>query len=687
MAYEIRYTDTVNKGTIIVEDGTLNTETSLTFPGRSSTGYGQAVAENFLHLLENFANPTAPLRPVEGQLWYDNTEGVDQLKVYDGTTWSSAGGLKKATSQPAVANSVAGDLWVNTDSQQLYLFTGSAWVLVGPSFSDGLLTGAQSEAIVGSDDVTYNVLVIKIEDQPAAIISKQSFVPKTAIAGFRAGIQAGYNLSSVALVGTETLKYYGTAEKADALVVGGETVAASNFLRGDGPSTTNFQLKVKSNDGVQIGTGGQLSVKISGEAAVLEHSTSGSNIDFRLREGTRTNTVLRIDSTQKVGINNIAPDEDLDVIGNVQITPKPDDVTTGILKIESTATATDFNEGSIITKGGIGVALDAYIGRNLTVDGILTTGSNITPDAGSNGVQNIGSPSLKYDQVYANTFYGNLQGNVNGTVSGRSGSADKLSSATTFAVSGDVTPNSFAFDGQTGGSTKTFDIRIANSFISNKEVTYDVENADEILVNKVIGLSGLYRVTKRNFLKTIPLNPPGLIAPYGGSEAPRGWLLCDGSEVRKSDYNDLWLAIGHNFKDPSLVSDNGVNFFTLPDLRGRFPLGADNMGGPAANRVSGLGASAVGNSAGSQEKTIAIENLPEHEHDMEGPSGTQYYGIRVGAGAVVDPEAITLPIEPGAGGTQGLASSGGVLTTSTLGSALDVMNPYLTINYIIYTGQ
>lgn len=687
MAYEIRYTDTVNKGTIIVEDGTLNTETSLTFPGRSSTGYGQAVAENFLHLLENFANPTAPERPVEGQLWYDNTEGVDQLKVYDGTTWSSAGGLKKATAQPAVANSVAGDLWVNTDSQQLYLFTGSAWVLVGPSFSDGLLTGAQSEAIVGSDDVTYNVLVIKIENQPAAIISKQSFVPKTAIAGFRTGIRAGYNLSSVALVGSEILKYYGTAEKSDALVVGGETVAASNFLRGDGPSTTNFQLKVKSNDGVQIGTGGQLAVKISGEAAVIEHSTSGSNIDFKLRDGTRTNTVLRIDSTQKVGINNIAPDEDLDVIGNVQISPKTDDVTTGILKIESTVTATDFNEGSIITKGGIGVALDAYIGRNLTVDGILVTGSNITPETGSNGIQNIGSPSLKYDQVYANTFYGNLQGNVNGTVSGRSGSADKLSSATTFAVSGDVTPNSFAFDGQTGGSTKTFDIRVANSFISNKEVTYDVENADEILINKVIGVSGLYRVTKRNFLKTIPLNPPGIIAPYGGSEAPTGWLLCDGSEVRKSDYNDLWLAIGHNFKDPSLVSDNGVNFFTLPDLRGRFALGADNMGGPPANRVTGLGASAVGNSAGSQEKTIAVENLPEHEHDMEGPSGTQYYGIRVGAGAVVDPEAITLPIEPGAGGTQGLASSGGVLTTSTLGSALDVMNPYLTINYIIYTGQ
>jgi hypothetical protein len=207
MAYEINYTDTVNKGSIVVEDGALNTETSLSLPGRYTTAYGQAVSENFLHLLENFANDTAPNRPVEGQLWYDTTSGVDQLKIYDGTNWVASGGLKKASAAPAVSNSSAGDLWVNTESQQLYLFTGSAWVLVGPDFSDGLLTGAQSQAIVGTDDVTYNVLVIKIEDQPAIIISTQAFIPKTAIKGFRSGISPGMNIANEAIVGTQTLKY------------------------------------------------------------------------------------------------------------------------------------------------------------------------------------------------------------------------------------------------------------------------------------------------------------------------------------------------------------------------------------------------------------------------------------------------------------------------------------------------
>ena len=175
--------------------------------------------------------------------------------------------------------------------------------------------------------------------------------------------------------------------------------------------------------------------------------------------------------------------------------------------------------------------------------------------------------------------------------------------------------------------------------------------------------------------------------PYGGQEAPAGWLLCDGTEVRKSDFNTLWLAIQHNFKDASLVSDNGVNYFTLPDFRGRFALGLDNMGGPSANRVTSIAADAIGGNAGAETNTIATNNLPEHEHDLEGASGTQFYGIRVGAGEPVDENAIALPIEPGLGGTQGIASSGGIKTETALGDPFNVMNPYLAVNYIIYTGD
>jgi len=684
MAYEINYTDSVNKGAITIEDGTINQSTSLAFPGRTTTSYGQAINENFLHLLENFANSSAPNSPVEGQLWYDNSDGVDQLKIYDGTNWVTAGGLKKAASAPEVANSNPGDLWANTDTQQLYLFTGSNWILIGPEFSDGLLTGTSADNILGDDDVAYNILTVKIEDQIAAIFSSQAFVPKTTIPGFRAGLNAGLNLSTEALVGTEILKYWGTAEKAESLIIGGEAVAASNFLRGNASSTTNFDLKVKNNEGIQVGSGGQLSMFISGEAGVIQHNVSGSNIDFRLRNGDLIPTVLRLDSAGNVGINTGAPEEKLEISGNIKITPETGVPDSGFIQVESTVQSSNISTGSIRTKGGVGVARDVHIGGNLYVEG-ATTIANLAPDANSS--RNIGTASNKFDQIYANTFIGNIQGNVSGTVSGRAGSADKLASATTFAATGDVDNVSFEFDGQTGGSTKTFSLRIANSFISNKEVTYDAGNADELLLNKTTGTTGVYRITKRNFLKTIPLVPAGTIVPFGGEEAPDGWLICDGAEVKKSDYTTLFNVILYNFKDASLLSDAGVNTFALPDLRGRFPLGLDNMGGPSANRVTNIAADAIGGNAGTEEQPINTNNLPEHEHDMEGDSGTQYYAMRVGSGGVLDDDAVPLTIEPGAGGTQGFASSGGIKTTGSLGDPLGIMPPYLALNYIIYTGE
>ena len=94
--------------------------------------------------------------------------------------------------------------------------------------------------------------------------------------------------------------------------------------------------------------------------------------------------------------------------------------------------------------------------------------------------------------------------------------------------------------------------------------------------------------------------------PFGGVEAPTGWLLCDGSEINKSDYNELWLAIQHNFKDASLVSDNGVAKFTLPDFRGRFALGLDNMGGPVQTELLDIAADAIGGNAGAETTRLQL---------------------------------------------------------------------------------
>jgi hypothetical protein len=63
MPYIVNFTDNENKSPITVFDNTSSTDTSLKFPGRNVTGYGQIIAENFLSLLENFASTESTSKP------------------------------------------------------------------------------------------------------------------------------------------------------------------------------------------------------------------------------------------------------------------------------------------------------------------------------------------------------------------------------------------------------------------------------------------------------------------------------------------------------------------------------------------------------------------------------------------------------------------------------------------------
>lgn len=82
MAYIINASDR----NIVVEQGTLNKETSLDLVGKEYFGYGEAIAQNFVSLLENHAGDTAPRNPTKGQIWYDTS--VNMLKFYDGGDWT-----------------------------------------------------------------------------------------------------------------------------------------------------------------------------------------------------------------------------------------------------------------------------------------------------------------------------------------------------------------------------------------------------------------------------------------------------------------------------------------------------------------------------------------------------------------------------------------------------------------------
>ena len=71
-----------------------------------------------------------------------------------------------------------------------------------------------------------------------------------------------------------------------------------------------------------------MNIGIEGNAGIIQHLLQDSNIDLRVRNAGTSKTVIRVDSDLKVGINNEAPEEALDVTGNLQ--------SSGVLKLNDT---------------------------------------------------------------------------------------------------------------------------------------------------------------------------------------------------------------------------------------------------------------------------------------------------------------------------------------------------------------
>lgn len=156
--------------------------------------------------------------------------------------------------------------------------------------------------------------------------------------------------------------------------------------------------------------------------------------------------------------------------------------------------------------------------------------------------------------------------------------------------------------------------------------------------------------------------PPGVIYPYAGSAAPTGFLLCYGQAISRSTYSALFAILSTTYG----VGD-GSTTFNIPDLRGRIPLGADNMGGSSANRVTATEADNLGQSSGAETHTLVTAEMPAHTHTERYYTGA---GATTGISDNVSKDAITT----------------GPATASTGGDgAHNNMQPYLTLNYIIKT--
>lgn len=284
MAYTINLTD----GSIFatIADGTINTSSSMTLVGKNYAGYGEFLDENFIHLLENASNTTAPGAPLTGQIWWDS--GNSLLNVYNGSAWKRIGGATSSATAPT--GNQQGDLWYDSTNAQLKVYTGSAWLLVGPAFTAGTgTTGAIVDTIVDNTAVSHVVIKFYVEDNVVAIMSQDAtFTPQSSISGFTT-VRPGMTMATT--VAGQTPLFQGTATDSQLL----DGIDSTGFLSATSNDTTSGTLGILNDSGLTVGVDSDARLSVSGAGVVtLGNYTSGQNLTFSVNVGGTQTTALTI---------------------------------------------------------------------------------------------------------------------------------------------------------------------------------------------------------------------------------------------------------------------------------------------------------------------------------------------------------------------------------------------------------
>ena len=215
---------------VVLSDGTLDTTTSLGLVGRNYVGYGETQNENFVFLLENFANDSPPSRPLVGQIWFSTTDNT--AYSYDGVQWNPIGSASVSPTAPANTN--AGALWFKTPINQLFAYTGTEWRFIGPEAVEGF---GSTRARAGSlDDNTGNprpVIFLETNGVIFAICTAAAFTINTnnSVAGFSNSLFIGINLSNTAKINGSVTGNAATADQlSTARLINGVPFTASSDI-------------------------------------------------------------------------------------------------------------------------------------------------------------------------------------------------------------------------------------------------------------------------------------------------------------------------------------------------------------------------------------------------------------------------------------------------------------------------
>ena len=334
MPYTINRFDRSILTTVI--DGTIDRTTDLKLVGKNYINYGEVQNENFLFLLENFSGANEPARPLSGQLWFDSAES--RLKFYNGTTWQSTsviavsedpgtqtegsfwkdtdtntlkfydGSKYKTLGITEVADTPPqdleiGDVWWNTESNQLYTFNGNNFDLIGPQRAGSNATRFESELV--KDDANNDVPIIRgyVDGETVYIVSSQEFTlgNETPITGFstvKKGLTLVNSDSEKGITDPADTWFWGTASNSNYL----DGVSAEQFLRSDKNTSLTGNLLFTDNDTGLEWNSSAVSIKNNNDVLNFETTDTGSFL-FYSNEAGSVNELLKVDTAD--GVNGL----------------------------------------------------------------------------------------------------------------------------------------------------------------------------------------------------------------------------------------------------------------------------------------------------------------------------------------------------------------------------------------------
>ena len=378
MSYQLNKTD----GTLLASliDGQIDTaSTNLTFVGKNYTGYGEAFNENFIKLLENFSNSSAPSTPLTGQVWWDSSAG--RLKVYDGTVWKESGGPFVQSTVPSM---VAGDLWINNLTNQVYAFDGTDTILIGPQYSVAQKkSGFEIGTIIDNTSKSQTIAHLYVGGILKAVVSDLEFTPAyeqrilelVTDANPTGIIYQGFNIIDV-----DGFRWRGVANSAAGLTDAlGQTRTAEQFLASNANDVTTGALTIQNSGGLTIGLSQNNVQKVIGDRFYIENQLLNHDLSLRVRSSEFNSLIVDavyVDaSASRVGIFTTSrlPAYTLDVEGDIRAT--------GNLIVQGTTTTLDTVTLRVEDKNiELGYQSDSTGGDDVGADGggvtLLSTDSN-----------------------------------------------------------------------------------------------------------------------------------------------------------------------------------------------------------------------------------------------------------------------------------------------------------------------